>query len=126
MEVKKLVQNIFQKLDEMSEAIDQLNQKVDHLIGRQELTTQASMGKIPKADYLQNIPLDVVTLLSLPDNLRKSAIALSKLKEATAEDVAKETERARAVESSYLNQLVTMGHIQKKRKGRTVYFYIGE
>jgi len=68
--------------------------------------------------------LDVTTLLSLPDHLRKSAIALSSLGEATATDLSKETARVRAVESDYLNQLVSMGLIKKKRKGRDVYFYI--
>ncbi len=69
--------------------------------------------------------LDVMTLLSLPDHLRRTAMVICKMNEgATADDVAKETEKARAVESSYLNQLVTMGHLKKKRKGRKVYFYL--
>ncbi len=72
----------------------------------------------------ENLPLDVTTLLSLPDHLRKSALALASLSEATATDLSKETGRVRAVESDYLNQLVSMGLVKKKRKGRDVYFYI--
>ncbi len=69
--------------------------------------------------------LDVMTLLSLPDHLRKTAMIICKMNEgATADEVSKETEKARAVESSYLNQLVTMGYLKKKRKGRKVYFYL--
>jgi len=69
--------------------------------------------------------LDVMTLLSLPDHLRKTAMVICKMNEgATADEVARETGKARAVESSYLNQLVTMGHLKKKRKGRKVYFYL--
>ncbi len=68
--------------------------------------------------------LDVMTLLSLPDHLRKSAMVICRVNEATADEVAEETQRARAVESSYLNQLVNMGHLKKRRKGRRVYFYI--
>jgi len=64
-----------------------------------------------------------MTLLTLPDHLRKTAMTISRLSKATANEVSKETKRARAVESSYLNQLVSMGHLKRERKGRDVYFY---
>jgi ribosomal protein S19E (S16A) len=41
-----------------------------------------------------------------------------------AEDVAKETGRARAIESAYLNQLARMGYVKKGREGRRVYFSV--
>jgi predicted transcriptional regulator len=68
--------------------------------------------------------LDVMTLLSLPDHLRKTAVTLCKLGDATADQIAEQTKRARAVESGYLNQLVTMGYLQKERRGRRAYFYV--
>ena len=40
------------------------------------------------------------------------------------EDLARETGRLRAVESSSANQLVRMGYLSKKREGRDVYFFI--
>jgi len=43
---------------------------------------------------------------------------------ATAEEIAEQTKRARAVESAYLNQLVIMGYLKKERKGRKAYFFI--
>jgi predicted transcriptional regulator len=46
------------------------------------------------------------------------------MEKATADDLARETGRLRAVESSTANQLVRMGFIKKIRKGRDVYFYI--
>lgn len=70
--------------------------------------------------------LDVETLLSLPDHLRKSAMTVSELGEATAQQVARKTGRSRAAESDYLNQLVTMDLLKKKRKGRDVYFSPGD
>ena len=66
----------------------------------------------------------MATLLSLPDHLRKTALALSELGEATATEISKKTGRVRAAESDYLNQLVTKGHVAKKRKSHDVYFYI--
>ena len=68
--------------------------------------------------------LDIMTLLSFPDHLRKSAMTIIKLGKAMAEDVAKETGRARAIESAYLNQLVRMGYVKKGREGRRVYFSV--
>lgn len=68
--------------------------------------------------------LDVMTLLNMPDHLRKTAIVICRTGRATAEEIAEQTNRARAVESSYLNQLVTMGYIKKMRKGRKTCFYL--
>jgi DNA-binding MarR family transcriptional regulator len=51
-------------------------------------------------------------------------MVLYRLEKATADDLAKETKRLRAVESAAANQLVRMGYINKKRNGRDVYFYI--
>jgi DNA-binding IclR family transcriptional regulator len=60
----------------------------------------------------------------LPDHLRKSALALTEVGEATATDISQKTGRVRAAESDYLNQLVTKGYVKKKRKSHDVYFYI--
>jgi len=60
----------------------------------------------------------------VPDHLRKTAVTLCKLDQATAEEVAEQTKRARAVESGYLNQLVLMGYLKKERRGRKAYFFV--
>ena len=73
---------------------------------------------------LSDAPLDVMTLLSMPDHLRKTAMTLCRLGRATADQIAEQTKRARAVESAYLNQLVLMGYLKKERKGRKAYFFI--
>lgn len=79
---------------------------------------------IPPVDELRYEPLDVMTLLSLPDHLRKTATVTSNLGKATAEEISEKTERARAVESGYLNQLVRMGYLKKERVGRKVLFSV--
>ena len=73
---------------------------------------------------LPDASLDVMTLLSMPDHLRKTAMSICRCSRATAEEIAGQTKRARAVESAYLNQLVIMGYLKKERKGRKAYFYI--
>ncbi|MEM2128231.1 MAG: helix-turn-helix domain-containing protein [Candidatus Methanomethylicaceae archaeon] len=52
--------------------------------------------------------------------------ALAKLLEARADEVAKMTGRVRAIESSYLNQLVRMGYVKKVRRGHQIYFSVEE
>jgi len=73
-------------------------------------------------------PLDVMTLLRLPNCLKKTAMAMLKCTKnmVTANEVAKITGRTRTTESDYLNQLVEMGHLKRKRKGRTICFYIDD
>jgi hypothetical protein len=63
------------------------------------------------------------TLLNLPDHLRKTMVAIIELGEGTAEDVADRTGRVRNLESSYLNQLVRLGHLQKRRRERHYVFH---
>jgi response regulator of citrate/malate metabolism len=105
-----------QILQKIKESLDRLNEKMDVMIEIQKNNQKGG----------QDIPdvLDVMTLLSLPDHLRKTAVTISRLDQATAEEVAEQTKRARAVESGYLNQLVMMGYLKKERRGRKAYFYI--
>lgn len=68
--------------------------------------------------------LSVAILLKLPDHLRKTMVALSKLIEGRADEVASITGRARAIESGYLNQLVRLSYVKKIRKKHQIYFAI--
>jgi predicted transcriptional regulator len=99
-------------------ALKRIEKKVDLLVNGAE---NERLRKKPE-ETVVNGSLDVVTLLSLPDHLRKSAMTVMKLGKAMAKDVARETGRARAIESAYLNQLTRMGYMQKSREGRRVYF----
>jgi len=67
---------------------------------------------------------DAKALLDLPDHLRRTMLTLIRLGRATAEDVAAASKRARAVESGYLNQLLTMKYVKKERKGRKAFFFV--
>ena len=69
-------------------------------------------------------PLTVNAVLSLPRGLRKTAMAIVKLSEGTATAVSRETERPRAVESGYLNQLVAMGYLRKRRVAKEIVFSV--
>ena len=105
-------------LEKIRENLERLNDKMEVMI---------ELKKTGKKDAMQPLatdaPLDVMTLLSMPDHLRKTAMTICRCGRATAEEIAEQTSRARAVESAYLNQLVIMGYLKKERKGRKAYFY---
>jgi response regulator of citrate/malate metabolism len=104
-------------LEKIRENLELLNEKIDVIIEIQKHDQREIPENLPEA-------LDVMTLLSLPDHLRKTAVTLCKLEKATANEVAEQTKRARAVESGYLNQLVVMGYMKKEREGRKAYFFV--
>lgn len=106
-----------QILEKIKENLEKLNEKIEIMIELQK-HEKRELQPLPEA------PLDVMTLLSMPDHLRKTAITVCRLGRATADEVAQQTRRARAVESAYLNQLVIMGYMKKERKGRKAYFYV--
>jgi len=106
-----------QILEKIRENLEKLNEKMEVMIELQK-HGRKDIQPLPEA------PLDVMTLLSMPDHLRKTAMTVCRLGRATADEIAQQTHRARAVESAYLNQLVIMGHLKKERKGRKAYFYV--
>jgi len=115
---RRLEQSSASILQKIKESLDQLNEKMEVMIEIQKHGQRAlSQEGVPDV-------LDVMTLLSLPDHLRKTAVTLCKLDQATADEVAEQTKRARAVESGYLNQLVLMGYVKKERRGRKAYFFV--
>jgi len=103
-------------LEKIRENLERLNEKMEVMIELQKHGHK-------EAPLLPDASLDVMTLLSMPDHLRKTAMTICRCGRATAEEVAEQTSRARAVESAYLNQLVIMGYLKKERKGRKAYFY---
>ena len=94
------------------------------LYRRRSAKKKATDISAPSPKYLEGLTLSPSTLLTLPDHLRKTAIILCQIGEATAADVAARSGRARAAESDYLNQLARMGFVRKKRKGRESCFSV--
>jgi hypothetical protein len=104
-------------LEKIRENLERLNEKMEVFIELQKHDRK----DLPQP--LSDTPLDVMTLLSMPDHLRKTAMTVCRCGRATADEISLQTTRARAVESAYLNQLVLMGYLKKERKGRKAYFY---
>lgn len=108
-------------LEKIEASLEKLNDKIEIMI---EIQKNGNDHNQKASLSLPDASLDVMTLLSMPDHLRKTAMAICRCSRATAEEIAEQTKRARAVESAYLNQLVIMGYLKKERKGRKAYFFI--
>jgi len=106
-------------LEKIKENLERLNEKIEVMI---EIQKNGNSRK--DTQMVPDASLDVMTLLNMPDHLRKTAMTICRNGRATAEEIADQTSRARAVESAYLNQLVIMGYLKKERKGRKAYFYV--
>ena len=69
-------------------------------------------------------PLDAITVLSLPEQLRKTALAILKIGRATAPIIAQETGRETAAESVNLEELVKMGYLEMEIQDNDTYYHI--
>jgi len=109
------------KLDETVEKI----KKLEHTIKRLQEKVDELEKKPPLPSALRQLDDHAILeleFMNLPDNLRRTIMALIQLGEATPEDVANATNRTRGLENIYLNQLELLGYIEKSRKGKRVYF----
>ena len=99
----------------MTDVLEDINSELRSI--RQ--TQQLILGK-----FNNQIKSEVINLqLDLPDHLRKTYLALKNLDgPASASVVSSLTQRQRAVESSYLNQLVLIGQVEKRKEGRASLF----
>ena len=102
----------------------EVSERIKSIEGR--LDTLEKMLKTMSGSPARNPPLsiDMSDLLALPSSLQKTMLALQELKDATSSEVAEKTGRDRTVETIYLNQLMRIGHLNKERRGRKVYFKV--
>ncbi len=123
LDAKKLLVKLISEVHKLNQKFDSMVEFSGKMLMAQEEFLQRTADQ-QHTDETFKVEPDMATLFSLPSALRKTVMALYKLGEATAEDLARETKRLRAVESSAANQLVRMGFLTKRREGRKVYFFI--
>ena len=105
----------------VSEEVSERLKRIEERLGLLErLVAKGSTGTSKASTSAINMD----HLLSLPSSLQRTMVAIQELKEATANEVAEETERSRSVETIYLNQLARMGYLSRQRRGHRVYFKI--
>jgi hypothetical protein len=96
------------------DAIFQELQDIKHRLDEIERMFSASLS--------QPIFIPESKLLSLPDNIRRSYMIVVSKGKCSATEVSNLSGRRRAIESSYLNQLVRLGWLKKKREGKNLIF----
>jgi DNA-binding transcriptional ArsR family regulator len=64
----------------------------------------------------------MAVFLTVPDSIRKSLFAVSKLNSCTADEVSEITGRHRSIENKYLNELYRAGWLERERKGKKIYY----
>lgn len=69
-------------------------------------------------------PLDAIAVLSLPERLRKTALAILKFGRATAPIIAQETGRETAAEMVNLEELVKKGYLETEIQDDGTYYCI--
>lgn len=120
-------------LEKLEKEIATIKMLLEQIMASQQELIEKSKGAYTPASYSQGDSdavvedgLDVGILLRLPDHLRKTMLALAKLIEGRADEVAQITGRARAIESGYLNQLMRLGYVRKIRRKHQIYFALSE
>lgn len=111
---EKLLIQTLERLKKLEEAMQQIKDKFEEI--------ETKPPNQDKTDQLSSQAILEIDFMNLPDSLRKTMIAIAKLKEATPEEVAQQTNRTRGLENIYLNQLERMNYIEKIKKGKRVYF----
>ena len=109
-----LIQTL-EKVRKLEETLKQIQQRVEKLEIKQP-------PKIKVGNELNPQSLLEIDLMNLPDNLRRTMMALAQLGEATPEAVAEITKRTRGLENIYLKQLEMLNYIEKLKKGKRVYY----
>ncbi len=76
------------------------------------------------AKEVQEVTLDATTLLSLPNNLRKTGMAILKYEKGTVEDISSEIGCTSREAKNYLDRLTLMKMLNKKREGDQLVYYV--
>ena len=114
-----MTEDLVAKLQEIDDKLDRILMLLEG-----HLAILKNVAVIPvRAESRQKENVNVF-LFSLPESLRRTLSAITRLRVATSKDVARLTGRSRSVENIHLNQLERMGYLEKFRKGRKVYFKI--
>ena len=81
-----------------------------------QVSNQVNISNYSSSSNKSDEPyLDSLTIISLPKELQKTALAMLTLKKATLKQIVKETNRTEEVEIKNMERLVDLGYILKKQ-----------
>jgi DNA-binding transcriptional ArsR family regulator len=81
-------------------------------------------SRVAEVELRSSPPVDdkMAMLLTVPDSIRKSLLAVSTLGSSTADEVSEITGRHRSIENKYLNELYRSGWLKRDRKGKKIFY----
>ncbi|HWQ67200.1 MAG TPA: helix-turn-helix domain-containing protein [Methanospirillum sp.] len=115
--VKQLKGNILKELSDVESSLDSLSRSVLQVLEASHAQISSTKQVMPPLQFLDDVEDErlketLSVLLHYPE------------KEASAEDMAKALGKHRSTLSQYLNDLVDMKKVSKRRKGHEVFFAI--
>ena len=87
-----------------------------HIRSLEARITKLELSSSPQVDD------KMAAFLTVPDSIRKSLFAVSKLESCTADEVSAITGRHRSIENKYLNELYRAGWLERERSGKKIYY----
>jgi hypothetical protein len=112
----KYVQDYYKRLED-------LNAEFDDDFNVERLAENLYSDEYYAKD-VQEVTLNATTLLSLPDNLRKTGLAILKLEKGIVDDIANEIGSSSREAKNYLDRLTLMKMLNKRREEDQLVYYI--
>ncbi len=108
-----------------------IEEKIDKLSNQITSVAEVLQGLFPQFNQTEvssSTPriFDGLDLARLPKHLQTTLRCLQTKGQATALEISTITNKERAVESDYLNQLHVMGFVGKKRRKRSMIFFVAD
>lgn len=122
MEDEEKAKSILSEFEAIEEGFKKIQTNVGNVKKIIESFILKSKGEKPTSKLIN---IGIADLVDIPDELRKSVIAVMKLGRGTVEQVIKRTNRDISLEKGFLEALVAMGYLKKESDDGNDFYRIG-
>ncbi|MHA2095890.1 MAG: hypothetical protein ACW98F_14820 [Candidatus Hodarchaeales archaeon] len=119
-EIRNISLHVRDSLSDIEDEIQSIKVLAQNNFERLEILTDDFSAVEERESELIMTSLDV--LEKIPSHLRRTFNVMLKMGHATALEVSHETEKSRPLESDYLNQLIELGYLKKRKDRKRVIF----
>ena len=111
MENEEKTKSLLSEFESIEEHFKKIQNNINNVKKAIESFILKSKGEKPKSKLVN---IGIADLVDIPDELRKSVIAVMKLGRGTTDQVAKRTGREKSLEKGFLEALVAMNYLRKE------------
>jgi hypothetical protein len=119
-EIRMIARTVEESFSEMENEIRIIKNLAQDNFDRLEILTEDFSSVEEQGSELIMTSLDI--LEKIPNHLRRTFNVMLKKGHATALEVSHETNKSRPLESDYLNQLIELGYLKKRKDRKRVIF----